>query len=135
MEVSYFHCLVLQSISYRLILISHTADGDIALSFQDALILGELSTKYCMDDLLSKVLAPLRLMYGANTLEEYLVSSNLVLKSRLNAGDHIAVVNLARRLHLPELLPSAFFRAATVLTIGEIINGWTRRVDEAAESA
>lgn len=40
-------------------------------------------------------------------------------------SDHVAAVNLARRLGIPEILPAAFYAAGTSLSVRDIINGKT----------
>ncbi|TFK98858.1 hypothetical protein BDV98DRAFT_572330 [Pterulicium gracile] len=102
-------------------------DGDITdLTLADLAVLARLSLKYMVDALFSKVTAPLRRIYRATTVEEYLDGVKLAEEYQLDGGDHITIVNLARRCWLPELLPTAFYLAAATLGVKQILNGCIR---------
>lgn len=74
---------------------------------------------------------PLHSMNAAldSWLEKYLVGVEVARKYPLNGGDHITIVNLARRCQLPELLLSAFYLAASTMPVGQILNGYAQISD------
>lgn len=77
-----------------------------------------------MDNLFAAAISAIKLVYGATTLDEYLSHASCPNFLEADPGDHIAVVILARKYNVPELLPVAFYRASE-LTVGKIMGGYS----------
>lgn len=109
------------------------------ITFRRSLVVAKLAAKYCVDDLQQWGVRPVKALYNPNSASGWIhdrvqfqggwnpTGKGLKLeyldRRKLTPSDHITVVNLARKIGVAEVLPVAFYAAATSLSMEEIIGG------------